>query len=80
MYTTPILFIHSADDQLVPVSHAQRLAALARAYRVPLATYYVEHANHCGANGSNPESYITHLQQFLALHVENGGLASFNIA
>ena len=80
MHTTPILFIHSADDQLVPVSHALRLVALARYYRVPLATYYVEHANHCGAYGSNPERYVTHLQQFLALHVENGVPPSSNSA
>ena len=71
LHTTPILFIHSADDPLIPVSHAQRLAALAQAYGVPLETYYVEHATHCGAYGSNPGRYVTLLQQFLALHVKD---------
>ena len=66
---TPILFIHSADDLLIPVSHARQLAALARASRVPVTTYVVEHATHCGAYGSNPGRYVAQLQQFLALHV-----------
>jgi len=69
--TTPILFIHSADDSLIPVSHAQRLVALAQACQAPIETYYVEHAPHCGAYGSNPGHYVTRLQQFLAQHVED---------
>ncbi len=69
--TTPILFIHSADDSLIPVSHAQRLVALAQACQAPIETYFVEHASHCGAYGSNPGRYVTRLQQFLAQHVEN---------
>ncbi len=66
---TPILFIHSAGDPFIPFSHAQQLAAQAQACQVPVETYFVEHANHCGAYASNPRHYVTRLQQFIALHV-----------
>ena len=65
----PILLIHCTHDPLIPLSHAQQLAAQAKAYHVPIETYFVEHAAHCGAYGSNPERYVRQLQQFVALHV-----------
>ena len=65
----PILLIHCTQDPLIPLSHAQQLAAQAKAYHVPLETYFVEHASHCGAYGSNPERYVRQLQQFVALYV-----------
>ncbi len=48
LHPTPILLIHSAHDPFIPVSHALRLTAQAKAYHVPIKTYVVEHATYCG--------------------------------
>jgi len=69
LYPRPILLIHCTHDSLIPLSHAHKLAARARAHHVPIETYFVEHGSHCGAYGSNPERYVQRLQQFVALHV-----------
>jgi len=34
-----------------------------------LQTYFVDHARHCGAYGSDPQQYITVLQKFLSPHL-----------
>jgi alpha-beta hydrolase superfamily lysophospholipase len=61
-----ILLIHSSDDELIPLSHAQQLAVQAQAYHVPIETYFVEHATHGGAYGRDPEQYCTRIEQFIA--------------
>ncbi|MEO8972035.1 MAG: alpha/beta fold hydrolase [Ktedonobacteraceae bacterium] len=80
LHPTPILLIHSTDDPIIPVSHSVQLAAQAKIYHVPIETYFVAHANHCGAYGSNPRRYTTHLQRFIALHLGNDlPLSSSNV-
>lgn len=61
-----ILLIHSRDDELIPFSHAQQIAAQAQACHIPIETYFVHHAPHGGAYGSDPEQYVTRLKHFLA--------------
>ncbi len=68
-----ILLIHSTDDALIPFAHAQQLAAQAQAYHVPVETYFVEHAAHGGAYGSDPEQYVTRLEQFLSRQLGDKG-------
>src|SRR5205085_153114 len=51
----PILLIHGAKDESVPIMHAHRIAAQAQAHSIPLETYYVEDATHCGAYGYDPQ-------------------------
>ncbi len=71
LHPAPILLIHSTDDPIIPVSHSERLAAQAKIYHVPIETYFVAHATHCGAYGNNPKRYTSQLQQFIALHLGN---------
>lgn len=67
----PILLIHAAGDELIPITHAHQIVAGARAYNVPLETYFVDHPVHCGAYGYNPQQYINILLQFLSQHLGN---------
>src|SRR6266568_160157 len=66
---TPILLIHGSGDSLIPIAHARQLVAKARAHNIQLQTYFVDHARHCGAYGSDPQQYITVLQKFLSPHL-----------
>ena len=66
-----ILLIHSSDDELIPLSHAQQIAVQAEAYHVPIETYFVEHATHGGAYGSDPEQYCTRIEQFITHQLED---------
>lgn len=66
---TPILLIHGAGDGLIPIAHARQLVAKAQAHNIPLQTYFVDHARHCGAYGYDPQQYITVLQNFLSPHL-----------
>lgn len=67
-----ILLIHSRDDELIPFSHARQIAAQAQTYHIPIETYFVQHASHGGAYGSDPEQYVTRLKHFLAQHTADG--------
>lgn len=80
MHTTPLVFIHSTDDPFIPVSHAQRLAALAQAHQLPLRDLLYGTRHPLWAYGSNPGRWVTLLQQFLTLHVEDGASSSSNNA
>jgi pimeloyl-ACP methyl ester carboxylesterase len=62
----PILLIHSRQDPLIPFSHAQTIATAAKVNRIPLETYFVDAATHCGAYGTNPVEYCQILRDFLA--------------
>lgn len=61
----PILLIHGMQDSSIPISHARKIVASAEAHSVPLETYYVEGAGHCGAYGMNPEQYVHVLREFV---------------
>jgi uncharacterized protein len=61
----PILLIHGVDDPLIPVDHARQIAAEAKRHDVPLETYFVEGAGHCGAYGANPYRYNQVIRDFL---------------
>jgi alpha-beta hydrolase superfamily lysophospholipase len=61
----PILLIHSQSDPAIPFAHACRLVQQARAQQIPLETYFVTDAGHCGAYGFDPEGYIQALRRFL---------------
>lgn len=63
---TPILLIHASGDQLIPLDHAVQIAAAAKAYKVPLETYFVDGSSHCGAYGHDPEQYVHAVHDFLA--------------
>lgn len=65
----PILLIHGMEDKLVPFTHARQIAAAAQAANIPIETYFVEHASHCGAYGKDPQQYITVLQDFAARYL-----------
>ncbi len=66
-----ILLIHSRDDELIPFSHARQIAAQAEAYHIPIETYFVHHATHGGAYGSDPEQYVTRLKRFLTQQIRD---------
>ncbi len=65
----PVLLIHDEKDPLIPVAHAHQIVAKARTYNIPVETYYVDDAVHCGAYGYNPEQYISVIQDFLSRHL-----------
>jgi len=67
----PILLIHGVQDNAIPISHARQIAAQAQLYNIPLVTYFVEEAAHCGAYGHDPQEYIRVLQQFLARYLDS---------
>jgi pimeloyl-ACP methyl ester carboxylesterase len=68
---TPILLIHASGDELIPITHAHRLVAMAQAHGFPLETYFVDHSIHCGAYIYNPEQYTAVIQEFLARHLKD---------
>ena len=61
----PILLVHSMQDELIPFTHAQQIAAEAKACDTPLETYFVENGLHCGAYAQNPQQYTHVLLVFL---------------
>jgi pimeloyl-ACP methyl ester carboxylesterase len=61
----PILLIHGVDDSLIPIEHARQIAAQAKRHGVPLATYFVEGADHCGAYRVDPYLYNHVIRDFL---------------
>ncbi len=65
----PILLIHAVGDELIPLSHANKLVEQAKAHDIPIETYFVDHPIHCGAYYYNPEQYITVIQQFLSQYI-----------
>ncbi len=64
----PILLIHAAGDQLIPIAHAHRIVAAAECNGFQLDTYFVEHSAHCGVY--DPERYTPKLRAFVAKHVQ----------
>ena len=64
LHQVPILLIHGEADETIPIRHAHTLAEAAKACGTQLETYFVVGANHCEAYGSDPEKYISLLQQF----------------
>lgn len=67
----PILLIHAAGDKLIPIEHARQIAGEAKMYDVPLETYFVDDAAHCGAYGYDPQEYTRVLQNFLSRHLRD---------
>lgn len=68
-HSIPILLIHATEDNLIPFAHARQIAAEAKAYEVPLETYFVDGKTHCGAYGYDPLAYNQTIQSFLARHL-----------
>ncbi len=64
-HSIPLLLIHGVDDPLIPIDHARQVAAEARRQNVPLETYFVEGAEHCGAYGADPQRYNSVIRSFL---------------
>ncbi len=62
----PILLIHTAGDPFIPIAHARRIAAAAKLGNVPLETYFVDGAGHCGAYGYDPDAYVATMAEFVA--------------
>ena len=81
----PILLIHSRQDPLIPFSHAQTIATAAKLNRIPLETYFVDSAAHCGAYGANPVEYCQTIRDFLsralgtALPEKHGEISAENL-
>jgi dipeptidyl aminopeptidase/acylaminoacyl peptidase len=63
------LLIHGVEDTLIPIEHARQIAAEAKLQDVPLETYFVSGAGHCGAYGCDPFSYNRIIQSFLIRHL-----------
>ncbi len=70
-HSIPILLMHAAGDTLIPIEHARQIVQEAKAYGVPLETYFVENAPHCGAYGFDPYRYNSVIQDFLARHLRD---------
>ena len=70
-HSIPILLIHSAGDTLIPIEHAKKIAAEAKAHGAILETYFVEDEHHCGAYGYDPVQYDTVLRNFLTHYLHN---------
>jgi uncharacterized protein len=79
-HSIPILLIHGVQDTLIPIEHAYQIAAEARKHDVPLETYFVENAEHCGAYECDAQAYNRVLRRFLmrylgsdlpTLHIED---------
>lgn len=70
-HSIPILLIHATGDKLIPIAHSHQLVAEAQVYDIPLETYFVDHSEHCGAYGCDPEHYTTVIQQFLSRHLQD---------
>lgn len=64
-HSIPILLIHGVQDTLIPIEHAYQIAAEARKHDVPLETYFVEGADHCGAYEYDSRAYNRVLRRFL---------------
>jgi len=70
-HSLPILLIHGGDDTFIPIEHARQIAAEAKAHDVPLETFFVEGAGHCGAYLFDPQNYHRTIQQFLMRYLGN---------
>jgi alpha-beta hydrolase superfamily lysophospholipase len=66
----PILLIHATRDRFIPIAHARRIAAAARACDAPLETYFVDTEPHCGAYSHDPDTYVATVMGFLARHLQ----------
>jgi uncharacterized protein len=66
---TPILLIHAAGDQMIPIEHAHRIAEAARLNGIPIETYFADEHVHCGSYGHDPARYLAVLQDFVARHL-----------
>lgn len=64
-HSIPILLIHSSEDELIPIAHARQLAAEAKAYDIPMETYFIDGAPHCGGYAQNPQGYQKMMLDFL---------------
>jgi uncharacterized protein len=71
MRITPILLIHDRGDELIPISHARRIAAQAEAHHIPLEVYFPDGLMHCGAYGDDPQRYIDRVQGFVARYLSS---------
>ncbi len=65
-HSAPILLVHATGDNLIPFAHARQIAAEAKAYGVPLETYFADAQTHCGVYGYDPLGYARVLQSFLS--------------
>ncbi|MBV9228311.1 MAG: prolyl oligopeptidase family serine peptidase, partial [Chloroflexi bacterium] len=68
-HSIPILLIHGGEDSLIPIEHARQIATEAKLQDVPLETYFVSEAGHCGAYGYDPSIYNRVIQSFLMRHL-----------
>jgi alpha-beta hydrolase superfamily lysophospholipase len=66
--STPVLFIHGAQDTLVPVSN---LYALYEQANDPREFFVIEEAGHFGFRAAEPEQYEYRIIDFLDTHLQN---------
>jgi len=64
----PLLLIHGADDNLIPVSHAHELFAAARE---PKQCWIVEGAEHCGAYFADRTGYVARTTEFFTQYLRS---------
>ncbi len=62
----PLLFIHGANDSVVPPEHAQQLFAVARH---PKELWMCEDADHCGAYFVDRNAYVERVNAFFAQYL-----------
>lgn len=67
----PLLLIHGTHDPIIPIDHTERVAAVARASAVPVETWFVPGAGHCGAYFLNRSMYCDRASTFLRRHLSS---------
>jgi dipeptidyl aminopeptidase/acylaminoacyl peptidase len=72
----PLLLVHGEADHMIPVEHARRVDAAARAGGVALESWYVPSAGHCEAYFLDREGYCRRVRRFFAQQLDAGLAAS----
>jgi pimeloyl-ACP methyl ester carboxylesterase len=65
LYHGPVLVLHTAQDRLIPSSHAERLAAWAGSAPADKKLVIFEHGDHGTIYPANRDEYVAHLAAFL---------------
>lgn len=68
-YGTPLLLIHTLGDALIPATHSQMLAQIARANGIPVETCFMHGNTHCGAYACDSQRYDQITYRFLARYL-----------
>ena len=68
-YITPLLLIHTLGDALIPVTHSQTLAHIARENGIAVETCFIHGNAHCGAYACDPQRYDQVTYRFLARYL-----------